>query len=70
MAAAEEDNGDASENGKEAKRKTPKAKRMKTAIKMNAAFAEPGLEGVETCTDQEEILRVQRLSAQLCEWNR
>lgn len=48
----------------------PKAKRMKSAIKMNAAFAEPGLEGVETCTDQDEILRVQRLSAQLCEWNR
>ena len=66
----EAENGDASENGRTSGKKPPKAKRMKSAIKMNAAFAEPGLEGVETCTDQEEILRVQRLAAQLCEWNR
>lgn len=72
----EETNGE-QQNGatKEKRTDTPtmnkrnaKRKRLDEAANLNAKFADPDLEGVETCTDPDEISRVRRETQEICGW--
>lgn len=49
-------------------KRNPKRKRLDEAANLNAKFADPDLEGVETCTDPDEISRVRRETQEICGW--